>query len=79
MAIVSIAYTVPVQVWVDMETNKITRVTVVDESIERDEDGYFEVMGEPQPSSERLTAALKAAAYETADGDGMWPGWTFGF
>jgi hypothetical protein len=72
---VSIAYSVPVQVIVDLDSGEVDRVVVIDEGIEADKDGFSEDADEYRP----ITAEQKARAYEIADGGAEWPSWDFGW
>lgn len=74
MPTISVAYRVPVQVVVDLDTGEVTRVVVIDESVEADRDGYTEDADTYHPAA----PADVDRAYALA-ADAMWPGWEFGW
>jgi len=74
---ISVSYSVPVQVIVDLDTGRVDRVVVIDESVEQDPGGYiadadsYEAINNPQ-----RTDVIRA--YEIAE-RAVWPGWNFGW
>lgn len=73
---VSISYTVPVQVIVDLDSGEVERVVVIDEGITADKgDGYSENVD----TYESVTKEQAARAYEIADGGAEWPSWDIGW
>lgn len=78
MSTLSISYTVPVQVIVNLETGRVTRVVVLDELVEPDESskgGFYEVVDDQNrvPRQAEIDKAYRLA--EDAD----WPAWDFGW
>lgn len=72
----SIPYTVPVQVIVDLDTGTVDRVVVIDESIAKDRspDGFVEEFdGKGAYKTTDVDRAFEIA--ESKD----WPRWEFGF
>lgn len=71
---VQVAYTVPVEVIVDLKEGRVDRVVVIDEGIELDheEGSRQECSLHPIPSSVSKRATELAEA-------GDWPGWEHGF
>jgi len=76
MARISIAYTVPVQVLVDLDTGRVARVVVIDEDVQPDRGGYREDEATGRPCTDEQANA----AYDVAeDGDNEWPSWDLGW
>jgi hypothetical protein len=71
MPCISIAYTVPVQVVVDLDTTRVTRVVVIDEDVTSDRNGYHD-------TGAHCTLEQAAAAYAVAE-TSPWPGWDVGW
>jgi hypothetical protein len=71
---ISIAYTAPVQVIVDLDTRRVTRVVVIDEDVTPDRNGYRD----NHDTLERCTLEQAAAAYAVAE-TSPWPGWDVGW
>ena len=71
---VQVAYTVPVEVIVDLQQGEVVRVVVVDEAVALDPEkgARQESVLEPVPS------AVAKRAIEIAEG-GFWPRWEHGF
>lgn len=77
MTEISIGYTVPVQVIVDVDAKTVTRVVVIDEGTAPDPFGYTEVHGDvtrlPTPTE------IRAAQEIAADPEVEWPVWDMGW
>jgi hypothetical protein len=71
---ISIAYTVPVQVIVDLDRGRVTRVVVIDEDVTADRNGYRE----NRATGEHCTLEQVAAAYAIAE-TSQWPSWDIGW
>jgi hypothetical protein len=71
---ISIAYTVPVQVVVDLDTRQVTRVVVIDEEVAAQPDGYREQYGTGRACSDEQARQ----GYAIAEQD-TWPSWDFGW
>jgi hypothetical protein len=71
---ISIAYTAPVQVIVDLDSKRVTRVVVIDEDVTPDRNGYRE----NHDTGEHCTLQQAAEAYALAE-TSPWPGWQFGW
>jgi hypothetical protein len=71
---ISIAYTAPVQVIVDLDSKRVTRVVVIDEDVTPDRNGYRE----NHDTGEHCTLEQAAAAYALAETSPR-PGWQFGW
>jgi hypothetical protein len=69
VACISIAYTAPVQVIVDLDSGRVTRVIVIDEDVTPDRNGYRE----NHDTGEHCTLQYAAAAYALAE-TSPWPG-----
>jgi hypothetical protein len=67
---ISIAYTAPVQVIVDVDTTRVTRVVVIDEDVTLDRNGYWD----NHDTVECCTLQRAAAGYAVAE-TSPWPGW----
>lgn len=72
MAVVSVAYTAPVQVWVDTTEKKVVKVVVIDEDIDQNREGFFEVV-----QAEEGETTSWAEGYEIAEAED-WPVWEHG-
>jgi hypothetical protein len=71
---ISIAYTAPVQVVVDLDTRRVTRVVVIDEDVAPDRNGYRE----NHDTGEHCALEQAAAVYAVAE-TSPWPGWDVGW
>ena len=76
---ISISYSVPVQVIVDLDTGTVDRVVVIDEDITADRNGFAENADTYTPATpEQITAAYDIA--EGVDtGAVEWPAWDMGW
>jgi hypothetical protein len=74
VACISIAYTAPIQVIVDLDSGRVTRVVVIDEDVTPDRNGYRE----NHDTGEHCTLEQAAAAYALAE-TSPWPGWDIGW
>lgn len=72
---VSVSYTCPVLVVVDLDTGEVDSVTVMDEHAEVETDGCVENAGTFEP----VTPEQAAQALAIAQGDAEWPAWDFGY
>lgn len=75
MGVVSVPYTVPVQVLVDTESREVVRVVVIDENVKHDPEGYWE---DGEDYSSITDQGLKDSAAEIAE-EADWPTWEHGF
>jgi hypothetical protein len=71
---ISIAYTVSVQVLVDLDRQRVTRVVVIDEDVTPDRNGYRE----NHDTGAHCTLEQAAAAYAIAE-TSPWPSWDIGW
>jgi hypothetical protein len=71
---ISIAYTAPVQVIVDLDTKQVTRVVVIDEDVTPDRNGYRD----NHHTGEHCTLRQAAAAYAVAETSPS-PSWDIGW
>ena len=76
MALISISYTVPVQVIVDTTTTTVHRVVVIDEAISQDRNGHH--ADHDANTSLAAVAPQVTAAYAIAEAE-EWPSWDIGW
>jgi hypothetical protein len=68
--LVSISYSVPVMVTVDLETKEVTRVRIIGEGITADREGF----SENAETFGRVRESDEQRAYDVAE-NADWPGW----
>jgi hypothetical protein len=72
---VSLNYTCPVTVIVDLDTGEVDQVVVFDEGITPDPDD----VARDADTSEPVSGDEMAQSYAIADGGAEWPSWDLGF
>lgn len=72
--LIAVNYTVPVACFVDLGTNSVVGVAVLDEEL-RLEGSAFDERGEPVASDSPEAAQARSIA---EDEDNIWPRWSFG-
>lgn len=73
---VQVAYTVPVEVVVDLEYGTVERVVVIDECMVYDPDEGVRLAGTLEPVEDADVIEVARNLAETGD---VWPSWEFGW